>query len=300
MGGFEGGDEGGFWDEDPILSLIDKQNENRTKHQKSTKPHITIDNAQYSIKAHAKATIFLKITGYLDNRPTLLSRVVRLHDLYDVISFVPCECDTFTLEGCDGIDLHSNTIYKAYQALIDYTNDLDIEAFFHEHKVVVNKNIPLSEGLGGSSSDAAAFIHLVKEVCNLVLSLDELLDIANAIDSELKFFILNFTSANVSGFGEIVEPFEEETLNLKQCVTDIKCDTHLLFQTFKKELSYKISLSSFETWATLDSKSIIKQTANPVIRNDLYAAALLAYPELKKDAKKSYVFSGCTFFELLD
>ncbi|RLA68824.1 MAG: 4-(cytidine 5'-diphospho)-2-C-methyl-D-erythritol kinase, partial [Epsilonproteobacteria bacterium] len=75
----------------------------------------------YSIKAHAKVNIFLKITGHKDGYHTLLSRFVRVEDLYDTIKFVPCECETFTIEGCEGVPLESNTIYKAYKALNDHT-----------------------------------------------------------------------------------------------------------------------------------------------------------------------------------
>jgi len=168
----------------------------------------------YCIKAHAKVNIFLKITGYKDGYHTLLSRFMRVDDLYDNIKFVPCMCETFTIEGCKGVPLESNTIYKAYKALNDYTGDLDILNFFYKHKVVVTKRIPSQAGLGGGSSDAAAFMRLVKEVCNLMLSTEELARIGGTIGADVPFFIYNYPSANVSGFGEIVEPFYEEPLQL--------------------------------------------------------------------------------------
>ena len=53
-----------------------------------------------SIKAPAKVNIFLKITGYENGYHTLLSRFMRVDDLYDTLTLTPCECDTFTIEGC--------------------------------------------------------------------------------------------------------------------------------------------------------------------------------------------------------
>ena len=144
----------------------------------------------YSIKAHAKVNIFLKITGYKDNYHTLLSRFVRVEDLYDTIEFVPCECESFTLEGCNDIPLESNTIYKAYKALNNYTGDLDILNFFYTHKVVVNKRIPSQAGLGGGSSDAAAFMRLVKEVCDLKISTDDLAELGSTIGADIPFNFL--------------------------------------------------------------------------------------------------------------
>lgn len=252
----------------------------------------------YSIKAHAKVNIFLKITGHTEGYHTLLSRFMRVEDLYDTIEFVPCECEHFTIEGCADVPLESNTIYKAYKALNEHTGDLDILNFFYKHKVVVTKRIPSQAGLGGGSSDAAAFMRLVKEVCNLMLSTDELAKIGSTIGADLPFFIYNYPSANVSGFGEIVEPFDEEPLALELYTPKIGCDTTVVYKTFKAHLLDNITLCSFLGWDRLDSKTLLEMIAAPIILNDLYAAALIAYPALKKVAKEGWFFSGSgsTFF----
>ena len=293
MGGFEGGDEAGFWD----IDTLPLYNESTSKHHK---PTIEKSDSGYSIKAHAKVTIFLKITGYENERPTLLSRFVRLNELFDTISLVPSPCTSFTIEGCDEIPLESNTIYKVYQALIDYTADSDIVDFFYEHKVVVKKGIPSSSGLGGSASDAAAFLLLLKEACNLVLSNDELTEIGMSLGSELPFFISNLPCANVSGFGEIVEAFEEESLDLEFYSSKSKCDSALLYETFKEHLLSQSDPSSFEHWQKLDSKSILENVSDPLMLNDLYAASQLACPGFKQAFKEGWFFSapGSTFFKL--
>ncbi|NOR56689.1 MAG: 4-(cytidine 5'-diphospho)-2-C-methyl-D-erythritol kinase [Sulfurovum sp.] len=292
MGGFEGGDEGGYWE-------VEEASTNNV-HTKGSKLAITQDDSGYSIRAHAKVNIFLKITGHKEGYHTLLSRFMRVEDLYDTIKFVPCECGTFTIEGCDDIPLESNTIYKAYKALNDYTGDLDILDFFYKHKVVVSKRIPSQAGLGGGSSDAAAFMSLTKEVCNLILSTKELAKIGSTIGADLPFFIYNYPSANVSGFGEIVEPFDEPALDLELYTPNIGCDTALVYKTFKENLLDKISLAAIIGWESLDSKSILERISDPVKLNDLYAASLLAYPELKKEAKEGWFFSGSgsTFFRV--
>jgi len=254
----------------------------------------------YSIKAHAKVNIFLKITGHKDGYHTLLSRFMRVEDLYDTIDFVPCACESFTIEGCEGVPLESNTIYKAYKALNDHTGDLDILNFFYKHKVVVTKRIPSQAGLGGGSSDAAAFMRLVKEVCNLMVSTEDLAKIGSTIGADLPFFIYNYPSANVSGFGEVVEPFEEAPLDLELFTPDIGCDTTVVYKTFKEHLLDDISLCSFLGWDRLDSKTLLEMIADPIILNDLYAAALIAYPELTEVNKEGWFFSGSgsTFFRI--
>jgi 4-diphosphocytidyl-2-C-methyl-D-erythritol kinase len=174
MGGFEGGDEAGFWDIDiPPTSMV-KHIDNISKSRNRAASYIERSDFRCSIKAHAK-----------------------VKGLYDTISFVPCECETFTIEGCDDIPLESNSIYKAYKALLDFTDDLDIADFFYAHKIVVTKGIPLHAGLGGAASDAAAFILLVKEVCNLILSMDELVSIGSTVDTDVPFFIHRYYSDEI-------------------------------------------------------------------------------------------------------
>lgn len=255
----------------------------------------------YSIKAHAKVNIFLKITGHTEGYHTLLSRFMRVEELYDTITFVPCECDTFTVEGCEGVPLESNTIYKAYKALNVHTGDLDILNFFYRHKVVVTKRIPSQAGLGGGSSDAAAFMRLVKEVCNLIISTEELATLGSTIGADLPFFIYNYPSANVSGFGEVVEPFDETPLKLELFTPNIGCDTALVYKTFKARLLNDMTLCSFLGWEKLDSKTLLEMITDPLILNDLYAAARIAYPELQEIAKEGWFFSGSgsTFFRPL-
>ena len=278
MGGFKGG----CCDKDELLKSMSS----------IYNPMIEKSNAGHSIKAHAKVNIFLKITGHKDGYHTLLSRFVRVDDLYDTITFVPCVCDTFTIEGCADVPTETNTIYKAYTALCEYTDDPEIVNFFTEHKVVVTKQIPSQAGLGGGSSDAAAFMHLAKEVCNLVLTTKELAEIGSTIGADLPFFIYNYPSANVSGFGEVVELFEEEPLNLELYTPDIACNTTVVYKTFKANLLESIDLTSFERWEKLTSKELLESIVDPVMLNDLYAASLMAYPKLKDSAKVGWFFSG--------
>ena len=254
----------------------------------------------YKIDAHAKINVFLKITGHKDGYHTLLSRFVRVDDLYDTIMLVPQECDSFTIEGCDGVERDDNTIYKAYKALNEHTGDLDILEFFYHHKVVVSKQIPSQAGLGGGSSDAAAFMRLVNEICRLNLSVDRLAEIGSTIGADLPFFIYNYSSANVSGFGEIVEPYDEAPLSVELYTPPIGCDTALVYRSFKEHFLADIKLSSFIGWESMDSIELLESISDPIRLNDLYLAAREVYPELKNYAKDGWYFSGSgsTFFRL--
>lgn len=255
---------------------------------------------QNTIKAHAKVNIFLKITGHKDGYHTLISRFMRVDDLYDTIRLISQECDEFTIEGCEGVDTTTNTIYKAYLELYKTTQNENIITFFKHHKVSVTKSIPSQAGLGGGSSDAAAFMRLVNEVCELNLSREELSRVGSRIGADLPFFIYNYPSANVSGFGEIVEAFDEEVVTIECFTPPIGCDTAVVYKSFKENFLSQIDLESFTGWEQKSSQELLETIKDPLLLNDLYLAAEKAYPDLKKYAKEGWFFSGSgsTFFRL--
>ena len=254
----------------------------------------------YKIKSHAKVNIFLKITGHNGEYHTLLSRFVKVKSLYDEIEFVPCECDSFTIEGCGDIDIKSNTIYKAYKSLNEYTGDLDILNFFYNHKVVVKKNIPQKAGLGGGSSNAGAFLRLVRDVCNILISDDELAKVGATIGADVPFFVYDYNSANVSGFGEVVEKFDEDSLDIKIFTPPIECDTAVVYKSFKENFLEDITLCSFLGWERLKSKEILELINDPFTLNDLFLSSVKEYPKLREYVRDDYYFSGSgsSFFSL--
>jgi len=246
-----------------------------------------------TIKAHAKINTFLKVTGHQNGYHTLLSRFIKVPHLYDTISFIPQQCEEFTIEGCGDVPVESNTIYKSFKAMNVETD------FFKQHKVVVEKNIPSGAGLGGGSSDAGAFMRLFNEVSNLQIDTHTLAKMGSTVGADIPFFIYDYDAANVSGFGEIVEKFEDEPFEIELFMPDIHCDTPLVYKTFKRELFDEIESTSFEGWEKLSSREVLEK-ADAIMANDLYKASLIAYPELKEIAPKDWYFSGSgsTFFRI--
>jgi 4-diphosphocytidyl-2-C-methyl-D-erythritol kinase len=71
--------------------------------------------------------------------------------------------------------------------------------------IEINKRIPLSSGLGGDSSDAAAILVGLNQLWQLGLSLEELVELASRLGSDVAFFLHGGT-ALVEGRGERVTP----------------------------------------------------------------------------------------------
>lgn len=247
-------------------------------------------------KSYAKVNICLKIVGRRGAYHELASRFVRVQKLFDTISFEKTDAKEFKLIGSFGCELEKNTIYKAYKLIEKYDG---VKEFFKTYSVKVEKNIPEFAGLGGGSSNAATFLLLANEHCNLNLSKQQLCNIAQKIGADVPFFVYEYDSANVTGIGEIVEKFDEEILDIETITPNIKCDTGMIFKSFRKKFYKEVSFD--EAKELLDVKSIdILKKYDIKQANDLYEPALDTYSDLKEFEKENWYFSGSgsSFFRL--
>lgn len=253
-------------------------------------------NQIMSEKSYAKVNIFLKIADKRDTYHELVSRFVRVHNLYDVISFVKTSRKAFTIIGNFGCKMESNTVYKAYKLIEKFSC---VKEFFQEYSVEVEKNIPEFAGLGGGSSNAATFLIMANKYCNLNLSKDELCEIAVKIGADVPFFVYEYDSANVRGIGEIVEKFEEEILDIETVTPKIKCNTGEIFTIFRENFYKQISKDESNRLLKMKSIDILKEF-DIERANDLYEPASSLYPQLKDYAKNSWYFSGSgsSFFRI--
>ena len=253
---------------------------------------------EMSEKSYAKVNILLKIADKRDNYHELVSRFVRVHNLYDLMSFVKTSRKAFDIIGDFGCKMETNTVYKAYK-LIEKFNG--VTEFFKNYSVKIEKNIPEFAGLGGGSSNAATFLIMANKYCNLNLSKDELCQIAVKIGADVPFFVYEYDSANVTGIGEVVRKFEEELLNIDTITPNIKCNTGEIFKIFREKFYKQISKEESNRLLNMKSIDILEEfSINDT--NDLYEPSLSLYPQLSEYAKENWYFSGSgsSFFKVND
>lgn len=248
-------------------------------------------------KSYAKVNIFLKIVGIRENYHLIASRFVRVKNLFDTISFIKKDVDNFSIEGNFSCVLEKNTVYKAYKELEKFD---EVKEFFKKNIVKIDKNIPEFAGLGGGSSNCATFLNMVNQACNLNLSKEELAKIGSNIGADVPFFVYEFDSANVSGIGEIVEEFKEESLNIEVITPKIACDTGKIYKNFREKFYKELNKDEVKELFVTNSKDILKKfSINEA--NDLYFSALDLNQDLKKFEKDNWFFSGSgsSFFKIL-
>ena len=249
-------------------------------------------------KSYAKVNIFLKIVGLRDNYHELASRFVRVKSLYDIVEFQQYNSDRFIIDGNFGCNLEQNTIYKAYVQLSKISSK--VQEYFDNHKVIVTKNIPEFAGLGGGSSNCATFILMVNKVCNLCMTKDQMAKLGSTIGADVPFFIYEYDSANVSGIGEIVEPFDETVPNIEVFTPNIKCNTGDIFKSFRNKFFHLTPDDEAKILFNLSSKEILERYSKEYL-NDLYLPALDSNIKLKNlNLTQNYFFSGSgsSFFKI--
>ncbi|MFA7083432.1 MAG: 4-(cytidine 5'-diphospho)-2-C-methyl-D-erythritol kinase [Arcobacteraceae bacterium] len=254
-----------------------------------------------SKRAYAKINIFLKIAGKRENYHEIISRFVRVPTLFDTVSIIPQNStNAFNLIGDFSCALEQNTVYKAFLELRN--NCPKIDAFFRVYSVKVEKNIPEGSGLGGGSSNAAAFLLLANKLFDLHYTKEKLSKIGAKIGADVPFFIHEYESANVSGIGEIVEEFKEKPLSIEIITPSIKCDTKKVFTEFRENFYKEISKEEADKLKQMTSKEILKSLTIEQA-NDLYAPAIKLYPQLVTQqaliTNHHFSGSGSSFFKVV-
>ncbi len=242
-------------------------------------------------RAYAKVNIFLKITGTRDNYHEILSRFMRVQNLYDELSFVSKESEEFEIIGDFSCQTQQNTIYKAYVALLLATKSESLENLMKTYAIKVEKSIPAFAGLGGGSSDAATYLKMCNAVLDLGLSLNELAKIGLEVGADVPFFVYGYDSANVSGIGEVVEEFKEEPLNIETYTPKIEISTPKVYQIYRENFFNPIDGFKMQELKKINSLDALN-AMNPSEANDLFEPALQEYKELKEHYKHGFHFSG--------
>jgi 4-diphosphocytidyl-2-C-methyl-D-erythritol kinase len=248
-------------------------------------------------RAYAKVNIFLKITGIRGDYHTLSSRFMRVKSLFDTLWFEPKSTPEFEIRGNFDCDVASNTIYKAYKNLLANTRSDALATLMETHAVCVDKMIPSFAGLGGGSSDAATYLHMCNDLLDLGLSLDKLADIGTYVGADVPFFVYGYPSANVSGIGEIVEPYNETLLDFEITTPEIQISTPAVYRYYREHLYAPIAPEEAVRLESTPSRDILA-SMNPKEANDLYNAAMGCYPELREKEGWFFSGSGSSFFKL--
>lgn len=147
------------------------------------------------INAYAKINLFLEVC---EKRPD------SYHNIDSIMQSVTL-CDIVTVKKNDSIILSntanlpndsSNLAYKAAKAFFEYTG-INLGAEIH-----IEKNIPISAGLAGGSTDAAAVLKALNAIYDTNIDIDTLCALGSKLGADVPFCIRGGTYLT-KGIGDI-------------------------------------------------------------------------------------------------
>lgn len=250
-----------------------------------------------------KLNIFLKILGFKGSYHQIFSRfVLAKGEIKDIIEIK--SADHFSLRGDFGCPKEDNLIYLSVVALENFLKAQGKQfSMLKTLSIEVQKGIPKGAGLGGGSADAGMCLREINKFFDLGLDGDALRLVGSKIGADVAFFTSGFTSANVSGVGEILEKFDESDYDFEIFTPDIFCDTAIVYNQYDKMLQEGIlSLNSCFEGSNKCSDEFLSFYERSSL-NDLFYPAIRAYPalgDIHKELGKEWFFSGSgsSFFRL--
>jgi len=200
-------------------------------------------------KAYGKINLSLDVTGILDNGYHSVSMVMQSVELCNIVNIKKKEKGTIVVksdnpyipEGKDSL------VYRACDLMIkEYNLTCGFEVF-------ISTNLPVAGGMAAGSSDAAAVIRGINEICELGASMDELMNLGVTLGADIPFCI-QIKPAFAEGIGE-------KLTNISALWSDL----HILvvnpgYHVSTKEIYQRID--SYKKTYIVDNKSLIQALSN--------------------------------------
>lgn len=206
------------------------------------------------LSSYAKVNLYLKIGKKLKSSYHNIQSVMQLIQLHDNISFEKLDEDVIIIQS-NNPDLEGKA-NLAYKSALLLKNKFKVKEGI---KIYIEKNIPMSAGLGGGSSNAANTLIMLNKLWGLKIPQKKLVDIGVGIGSDVPFFIVGKT-ALVEGIGDKIKPLRKSiSLNIVLVNPGIKVATSWAYRQFDKSKG-KLSLGS---------KKDIKDLINAINKKDI-------------------------------
>lgn len=226
------------------------------------------------IKAFAKINVALNVLnvrkdGYHDLDMIVLP--LELHDAIEV-EIMPNASDTYIT--CDEVSL-SGGKYNIVQTAINKARDK--YHFKNNFDIIIHKEIPISAGLGGGSSNAASVLNAIFHLLKIQPSYEDIIDLAKSVGSDVPFCMFNVPS-RVKGVGDILEPI---SLKTKYSVLIVKPEQGLSTKEVY-EMSNKKAVENCDIDRVVDALALGDEKALAAsAKNSLENASISMLPEIQ-------------------
>ncbi len=159
------------------------------------------------IRAYAKVNLGLAVTNKRADGFHDIDTIFALIDLFDTLRIerFPSNKIYLSVRGANLATNEDNLVYKAAQSYLEATNEI------RGVTIELEKSIPISAGLGGGSSDAAATLIALSKIYPSNLDLNK---IALGLGSDVTFFLSTFKAARARARGELLDEIKLKKQNI--------------------------------------------------------------------------------------
>ncbi len=210
-------------------------------------------------KAPAKINLYLDILGKYENDYHRVEMIMQAVSLYDTVTISTNKSRQINISSnykFPGVK-QKNSAYRAVDEFFKYTKTVNPGL-----DVYINKKIPVSAGLAGGSSDAAAVLLALDHMFNTSLVNHDLAEIGQNIGADVPFCVHGGTMLS-TGTGTELQPLP----HIPHCYI-VLCKPNIFISTKKAYTlsdKFKIFPKSVElTCQAINSQSLLK------IANNLY------------------------------
>jgi 4-diphosphocytidyl-2-C-methyl-D-erythritol kinase len=156
--------------------------------------------------SYAKINLFLDVLGRMENGYHSISTLFSEIELFDTIKFSLTKYhDIKILSTEKSLQNRANLIYQIAIFIQDKY------CVRYGAKINLGKNIPISAGLGGGSSNGASTIIGLDKLWQLNMSVADMHSIAAQFGSDINFFLDGYQAVG-SGRGEIITQLDESKI----------------------------------------------------------------------------------------
>ncbi len=167
----------------------------------------------------------------------------------------------------------------------------------------LEKRIPVGGGLGGGSSDAAAMMLAVRELFELDIPDERLVELAMELGSDVAFF-LHDGPAIVEGFGERVERAPSVDGYLVLAIPEFPCPTGAVYKAFDEKPTKAVDADRVRELAQAGEvvcERLFNHLEDPALRVEPRLEAFMDDVEKAAGGRRAHVSgSGSTVFLVAD
>lgn len=220
-------------------------------------------------KAYAKINLVLNVTAKREDGYHEVDFLMSTVKLHDKIILEKSQEDEVICPRTPFIKKETNLAYLAYMKMKElYNIDSNL-------KITIHKVIPVSAGMAGGSSDAAAVIRGLNRMYNLGLSYKKMAEIGATIGSDVPFCVYS-KLARATGRGELIELQQKELPSAHVVVIN----PGVGLSTPKVYNNHKIEKTQQDIEAVLQSNDF--ENMVKLLHNDLEKTAYSLEPKIQK------------------